>query len=319
MQDGSSAAAGRDLAPATRPWGSEEGLIRRGMARGAALFGLRPAGPAPAPARVAPALATVPAARAPAAPSASLVARRGWADRLWGPGLSLPGGADEVLRLAALLPLTPEVTLLLAGGGVAAAGSLVAGARGCYVAAFEGEAAPLPPPSLRKVTAGRLDAAAPGFRAGYHHHAMLLEPARFGAAPEALLRAAAAALKPRGQIVVLDLVARGLSAGPAETRWLAAEGRTGPPPQEAAMPAALQRAGFDLHVVEDAGRRQRQAVTESWAALVAALRDPAARPDAPGARALVAEAEAWLLRLRLLQDGRLRLLRWHATLARPPG
>jgi hypothetical protein len=40
------------------------------------------------------------------------------------------------------------------------------------------------------------------------------------------------------------------------------------------------------------------------------------RPSPAAAADLVAEAEAWLLRLRLLRDGRLRLLRWHASLAR---
>lgn len=256
---------------------------------------------------------------APAQVPPILAARRAWADRLWGEGLSLPGGAAEVLRLASLLPLSPEVTLLLAGGGVRAAGSVLAGARGCHVSAFEAEAGPVLRPAPRKVSAKPFDAAAPAFRARFHHHAMLLEPARFGALPDALFTAAAAALRPRGQIVVLDLVARGLAAGRAEERWLEAEGRAGAPPPEAAMPAALQRAGFEVHVVEDAGRRHRAAVMLAWQALVTALRDPSSRPDAPAARALVVEAEAWLLRLRLLQEGRLRLLRWHATLARPAG
>jgi hypothetical protein len=37
------------------------------------------------------------------------------------------------------------------------------------------------------------------------------------------------------------------------------------------------------------------------------------RPAPRAAAALVAEAEAWLLRLRLLRSGVLRLQRWHAT------
>ncbi|WP_198373450.1 hypothetical protein, partial [Roseomonas rosulenta] len=183
-------------------------------------------------------------------------------------------------------------------------------------ATFEpGAAAPSRPPRRGRVTAEPLDAAAPAFRARFHHHALLLEPLRAGVSPDALLAAAATGLKPGGQVVLLDLVSRGLSAGAAESRWLAAEGRS-EPPAEATLPAALQRAGFEIHVVEDAGRRHRDAVLAGWQALMLALRDQAARPPAPEAADLVLEAEAWLLRLRLMQEGRLRLLRWHASMAR---
>jgi hypothetical protein len=293
------------------PWAPQGGLIRRGIDAGARILGVAappPPAPAAAPAPPPPVAAAPPP---PARPSF----RRAWADRLWGEGMVLPGGADEVLRLAALLPLSPQATLLLAGAGARAAGSVVAGARGCFVSAFEpGAAAPARPPARSRVTAEAFDAAAPAFRARYHHHALLLEPLRGGGSPDALLQAAAAGLKPGGQVVVLELVARGLSAGAAEARWLAAEGRDAAPPAEAALPAALQRAGFAVHVVEDAGRRQREAVMAAWRALMLALRDQAERPPPAAAAELVAEAEAWLLRLRLLQEGRLRLLRWHATM-----
>ena len=55
-----------------------------------------------------------------------------------------------------------------------------------------------------------------------------------------------------------------------------------------------------------------------WTTVLETLRAEAARPSPQAAAALVAEAEAWLLRLRLLRDGRLRLLRWHASLVRRP-
>ena len=51
----------------------------------------------------------------------------------------------------------------------------------------------------------------------------------------------------------------------------------------------------------------------AWAALVRELAIAESRPPPRAAAALVAEAEASLLRLRLIQQGRLRLLRWHAT------
>ena len=118
---------------------------------------------------------------------------------------------------------------------------------------------------------------------------------------------------------MVDLVACDPPHDVTDARWLAAEGRDAAPPAEDAVPTAMERAGFAIHVVEDAGARHRQAVIEGWRNLLQALQD-GDRPDPPAAAALVAEAEAWLLRLRLLKEGRLRLLRWHASMmARPPG
>jgi hypothetical protein len=294
------------------PWGPQGGLLRRTIDTGARMLGVFGAAPPVRPAPAAPPVEHVPA---PAAPAPRPCHRRAWADRLWGEGMVLPGGADEVLRLAALLPLSAGTTLLLAGQGARAAGGVVSGARGCFVSAFEPGPAPPRPGGRSRVTAEPFDPAAPSFRAGFHHHALLIEPLRAGGSPEGLLAAAAKGLRRGGQVVVMDLVACGLSAGPAEARWLAAEGRS-PPPPEAMLPAALQEAGFQIHVVEDAGRRHREAAMLAWRALMAALRDAANRPPPAEAADLVAEAEAWLLRLRLLQEGRLRLLRWHASL--PP-
>lgn len=231
--------------------------------------------------------------------------------------MALPGGSAEILRLAALLPLTPETTLLVAGAGARSAGALVSGARGCFASTFE--AGPVPPPRQAgrgKVTSETLLPDAPAFRRAYHHHALLLEPFRAGGTPETFLAAIAAALRPGGQIVLLDLVAGDTTAGMA--RWLAAEGRSQPPPGQHDLPAAMARAGFTIHVMEDVGARQRQAVMEGWQALTGAMRDRHEHPGPADAAALVREAEAWLLRLRLMESGACRLLRWHATVTRAP-
>ena len=301
----------RERLAQARPWGAQDGLLRRVVASGARLLrGMESA----APAAGAPAPLLPPPSAAEPAPPDPAIARAAWADRLWGEGMAMPGGAEEVLRLAALLPLTPAHTMLLAGLGAQGAGAVVAGARGCFVAAHDLRAAHPRRTLPKRVTAAAFTPEAPAFRAAYHQHALLLEPFRQGGTPDGLLRATAAALRDGGEVVLLDLVARG---GDADARWLAAEGRR-PPPLEAAMAAALERAGFRVHVVEDAGARHHRTVLLGWASLLDALRAEPVRPAPPAAAALVAEAEAWLLRLRLLRDGRLRLLRWHASLVRRP-
>jgi hypothetical protein len=301
--------------PESRPWGPHDGLLRRVVASGARLLRVGDGQPRDAAAQPPPMAA--PADGSAPAPPDPAIARVAWADRLWGDGLALPGGAEEVLRLASLLPLTPAHTLLLAGLGAQAAGSVVAGARGCFVAAHElPRGAGLPRRALAKrVTGATLFPGAPDFRRGYHHHAILLEPLRQGGTPDAMLRATATALRDGGEIVLLDLVATGAEPEP---RWLAAEARQRPP-AEAAMAAGLEHAGFRIHVVEDAGARHQRAVLLGWVTVLEALRTAGTRPSARAAAALVAEAEAWMLRLRLLRDGRLRLLRWHATMVRRPG
>jgi hypothetical protein len=306
---------------AIQPWDTQGSLLRRVVATGARLIrSIQPTAPEPAAddGVATPAKPAEPAA-VPAPPPAPVFARSTWADRLWGEDMPLPGGSDEVLRLAALLPLAPAHTLLLAGFGARAAGGIVSGARGCFVAAHDLLPAPAAGPGRRpppkRVTVAALAPERPAFRPAYHQHALLLEPFRHGSAPDQLLRATAGALRDGGEVVMFDLVARDTQT---DARWLTLEDRRAPPP-EAVMSGALERAGFRVHVVEDAGMRHQRAVLFGWASLLEALRHEPQRPRGPAAKALVTEAEAWLLRLRLLHQGRLRMLRWHATMVRRPG
>ncbi|MBL6457069.1 hypothetical protein JMJ55_17165 [Belnapia sp. T6] len=248
------------------------------------------------------------------------LARADWSDRLWDDGCLLPGGVAEIHRLSALLPLSPATTLLLAGRDAGGAGAAVIAQRGAWVAAHQHD------PLLARRMAARLrpqgkrasvlpwDPEAPAFRLHYHHHALALEPLSGGGRLDRLLPALAAALKPEAQLVLLEVV-QGKPGRPGFERWLELEGRSRPPPPRPAAEAALQAAGFQLHVAEDAGRRQATAILAAWARLLESLRAES-RPSGLRAAALVAEAELWLLRHRLLAEGAIGLLRWHATLRR---
>ncbi len=265
-----------------------------------------------------------PAATAPEpAPAAPIEEPVPWGDRLWGAGLATPGGAEAIMRLAALLPLSPETTLLLVGRGAAAAGNIVADARGSWVSAHDTDPPPPPPPPAvhvgprpppQRVEAAEWTPNAPIFRQGRQNHALLLEPFRDGAAPPRLLPAVAAALRPGAQIVLFDLVTRdGATTDPGHARWLRME-RRGSPPSERAAVAAFTAAGFQTHVVQDEGASHAAAALQGWARLLRTLSESPTRPTRLQAAALVAEAEGWLLRLRLLESGVLRLLRWHGSL-----
>lgn len=243
-------------------------------------------------------------------------------DRLWGRGFVLPGGEAEVLRLAGLLPLSPANTLLLLDAGPGGAAAAIAAARGCFIAAFEtepsfpGRAAPLLRAHGRRVTLTLRESATPAFRARGHELAMALEPLRHGGDPASLLEAIAAGLKTGGQMVMTEIVL-GTAGEGAELlpRWLRVEGRMAPPPSESTMRSAFRQAALHVHVTEELGPRQHGQVLLGWANLCQSLAEGAERPQRSQAAAMVLAAEAWLLRLRLLELGRLRLLRWHASRA----
>lgn len=251
------------------------------------------------------------------------LSRSDWTDRLWGEGCLLPGGPAEIERLSGLLPLSPATTLLLVGRDAGGATASIISRCGAWVAAHQHDPllaermATRLRPFGRRATVLPWEPAKPSFRPQYHHHALALEPLAGGGTPEALAGALAQALKPRAQLILLEVVqGDGLASRPALDRWLALEGRPDPPPEREATEAALQAAGFQIHVAENAAPRQCAAVTESWARLIRELSADGATTLRSAAVGLVAEAELWLLRHRLLSSGAIGLRRWHATLCR---
>jgi hypothetical protein len=72
----------------------------------------------------------------------------------------------------------------------------------------------------------------------------------------------------------------------------------------------LNHVHLDVRIAEDMSERHLEQTMEGWRALVRDMHDR--RPDRAGAAYLVAEAELWLLRWRLVKDERLRMMRWQA-------
>jgi phosphoethanolamine N-methyltransferase len=267
------------------------------------------------------------AAPEPTPPVRWTQARIAVADELWGDGFLLPGGEEEVLRLAAPLGLSEASSLLMLGVGAGGAARVVVNELGVWISGHETD------PALVAVAAWRLPraGAAVAKRASVAHwdpesgrfrhrafsHAMALETLR-GApgrpvAPGQLLLALAGALRPHGHLVLVDVIATPrLDRGdPALAAWAAAEGRTAVPPTAAALTAALAELGFDVRLTEDISARHMRLAVQGWKRLVREL--ALHRPVPSRAAAVVAEAEVWLRRLRLMHAGQLRLVRWDAV------
>jgi SAM-dependent methyltransferase len=280
-------------------------------------FGQSPAAPSIAakPARV----PDRPAIQALPCSSPWPLARLALTDRLWGEGFGFPGGEAEALRLTRSLGLSPATSLLLVGGGGGAA-CAVARAFGAWVAARENEPE-LVAAAQRLITRSELNRKVsvapwapdqPIFEIRKYHHCMAFEPLT-RSQPAATLDALARALKPAGQLVMMDLVADAPldPENPMVARWATLERRN---PAQLLDPAAVTRllnhVHLDVRIAEDMSERHLEQTMEGWRALVRDMHDR--RPDRAGAAYLVAEAELWLLRWRLVKDGRLRMMRWQA-------
>jgi cyclopropane fatty-acyl-phospholipid synthase-like methyltransferase len=257
-------------------------------------------------------------------------ARIGIVEALWGKGFLSPGGEAETLRLAKPMGLSAASSLLLLGTGSGGPTRSIAANLGVWVSGFEANPRLASLANERSVRAGlgrraqveTWDPLAPKFPPHYYHHGVALEPLR-GARPEPTLAAISLALKPGGQLVLVELVADAkLDANdPMTTTWARLDHRPPDVPSELTITRVLGRLGFDVRIVEDiSGRHMRQSVA-GWRTAVRAMEDT--RPALHELALVVREAELWLARFRLMRAGRLRLVRWHAIgrggIEPPPG
>ncbi len=240
------------------------------------------------------------------------------ADTLWGEGFILPGGEDEVLRLAKPLGLSAACSVLLLGCGGGGPARCLAERLGAWVSGFERDPA-LVAAATRRCTAtglgrraqiGAWDPAAPRFPARAYHHGLALEPLGQGGAAT-VFAAIAAALRPGSNFVLVEVVTGDEAGGdPAPLAdWLRVERRERPP-TAATITRALEELNFDVRVIEDLTQRHVGLTVRGWHELVRAM--SAERPTPARAAPLVREAERWLRRVRLMRAGHLQLMRWHA-------
>ncbi len=241
-------------------------------------------------------------------------------EALWGEGFQFPGGEAETLRLVKPLGLSAASSLLLVGAGSGGPPCRVAGEMGVWVTGYESDpdlVRAAMERSFRSKVAKRTrieswDPMSPSFERGYYHHALALEPLRDGHL-EPTLAALAQGLKPLGHLVMLQTVAdKPLDpTDPVVAAWQALDRRPlDRLPSEQTITRALTRLAFDVRIVEDVSRRHIHQAVGGWREAVHGMEQ--VKPTHEEAAHLVREAELWLLRIRLLRNKNLRLLRWHA-------
>jgi SAM-dependent methyltransferase len=239
---------------------------------------------------------------------------------LWGDGFQFPGGELETLRLARPLGLSAASSLLLVGAGSGGPPCCVATHLGVWVTGFETDATLAAIANERSIRTGLGRRAqiedwapeAPDFGRSYYHHGLALESLRDGN-PEPVLTAIASALKPGGQLTLVETAAdTPLDPGdPVVAAWARLD-RRDPAivPSQASVTRMLGRLGYEVRIVEDISHRHVQQALHAWKQVVGGLEQ--VKPTARQAGPVVGEAELWLLQLRLFQAQKLRRVRWHA-------
>lgn len=240
---------------------------------------------------------------------------------LWGEGYVFPGGEIETLRLARPLGVSAATSLLVIGSGSGGPAISVARDLGTWVTGLESDA-DLQAASIKlvrkahlqkKITIKSWDPENPELEPRSHHHCLALEPL-LGAQPEPILARVARAMRPGGQLVMTALAtASPLDlTDPSVKRWAALERRDpSEVPAARALTRMLGRVGLDVRIAEDASVRHMENAMVGWRVLLRDLRDN--KPTRHQAVQLIAEAELWLLRRRLMRGGSLRMMRWHAN------
>jgi SAM-dependent methyltransferase len=246
-------------------------------------------------------------------------ARIATVEALWGEGYITPGGDAETLRLAKPMGLSAASSLILVGAGTGGPARGIASNLGVWVTGFEANPRLADLANERSLRAGlgrraqieTWDPLLPSFPIHRYHHGMALEPLH-GTRPEPALAALSHALKPGGQLVLVELVAdlKLEAADPAVAAWARLDNRLPDVPGELAITRVLGRLGFDVRIVEDISRRHMQQVVTGWRVAVQAMQET--RPTLHELARVVREAELSLARFRLMRAGRLRLVRWHA-------
>lgn len=241
-------------------------------------------------------------------------------DSLWGKGFQFPGGEAETLHLAKPLGLSSASSLILVGAGSGGPPCAIANRLGVWVTGFEsdpGLVLAATEHSLRGGLARRAQIEAwdpehPAFERSQFHHGMALDPLREGQ-PEPTLAALAQALKPGGQLVLVETVADSPldPHDPVVATWRRLERRRADVvPSEISITRVLGRLGFDVRIVEDVTQRHMRQALFGWRQVVRGMQH--APPPPRDAAQLVQEAELWLLRMKLLRGRKLRLVRWNA-------
>jgi cyclopropane fatty-acyl-phospholipid synthase-like methyltransferase len=250
--------------------------------------------------------------------------RQALTDRLWGPGFNIPGGEEEILRLARPTGASADNRMLMIGMGGGGAATAVVRSTHTWVTGMEAEPELLAAARARaeadhlgrRVAMESWDPSRPVFPKGAHRNCLALEPMRQSVC-SVVLPALAATIERGGNLVVTDLISTEPInvTEPMVARWVRLDLRDPAViPTAGAVAAVMDACGMDLRIAEDISQRHMDQTLQGWQRILDEL--VGHKPTPREAAFVVSEAELWLLRHRLIETGRLRMMRWHAIKTR---
>lgn len=251
---------------------------------------------------------------------------------LWGPGFAAPGGPEFAADLCAMLNLSNEKSLLDVGAGLGGPARAITQKYGVWITGFESIADMA---SAAEQLSAKMGLAKKVKIQAFDPENGALPVNKFDAvwskdilysvkAKERLMQVMAKALKPRGQMLVIDyVVAEGAETAPEIEAWRKVEAKDPSPWTLAEYERGFAQAGLDLRVTDELSDRYIQFITDAWSRWRAVVADV----DATGAkeparlpalrRALAAEADLWAQRFEMLKGGKLKVLRFYALKPAP--
>jgi SAM-dependent methyltransferase len=272
----------------------------------------------PAPGKPAPARPVVP----PVPPIDRFDVRQ-W---LWGPGFVIPGDADHVLGLVKPFGLNPAMSVLDVAARLGGPARAIAEAFGTYVTGLERD------PELARrgmemsVASGMSKRAAISainpetyeLRQGLYDCVLGRQATYAVDDKERFLRVLMQGLKPRGQLLLTELVIDRDAGGDEElAEWMA---------QQTARPSlwsvaqytdCLASLGFEIRISEDMTASYRSEILRGWQSLL--KRVNLRRLPRSHLHTVVDEAERWMRTILALDAGVLRVYRLYALAVRQRG
>lgn len=239
--------------------------------------------------------------------------------KVWGDGLTGPGGMERILELVKPLGLTPAMSVLDLGAGLGGAARIVADHFGAWVTGFEAD---------KQLTDAGMEAST---KAGLGKKASVqgFDPENFEIKPKTydsifskeffftvqdkdrLLRHIELILKDQGQIMFTDFVLPEPGhSSPALDAWRASEPVEPAPWAMEDYATVFTKLKLDVRISEDITEETRALITQAWGTYMTGVNR--SELDNASVSAMVEEAELWAHRVKLLESNDLKVYRIHA-------
>ena len=241
--------------------------------------------------------------------------RRKIAQLVWGDGFVVPGDAESTTELVQAFGLDSSSNMLEIGSGMGGGTRAIASQLGAYVAGFDIE------PELgaeatdqakvhsldKKAEVRRLDPINTEFKPEFFVGALIHDTLYRIPDKKAFLEKVIGAIKPGGQLVMVDLFFADDAATSEMDRWRDGERSEAYGWQIEDAREALDKLSVEVRVTADESDAYSAKILETWKSFVAQVDDdPLPDELVP---MMIDEAEFWARRVAAIQSGDLRLCR----------